>query len=110
MPFSPALLQKLNQALINRNVQEGFELLARSNRELGAISPAEPSASESLLCVAQWVDLGFRNIEYLNELTARFAGVSRGGMIFREYLCLRMVEAHLAFVAGEAAAFAGVFW
>ncbi len=109
MPFSSVLLEKLNRALIARDVQQGFELLARSGRELAGLSPAEPRAAEYLLCIAQWVDLGYRNIEYLTELTARFAGVSRGGMIFREYLCLRMVEAHLAFVAEEAAHAADVF-
>jgi tetratricopeptide (TPR) repeat protein len=109
MPFSSTLLQKLNHALINRNIQEGFELLSRSGKELAAISPQEPRAAEFLLCIAQWVDLGFQNIDYLNELTARFAGVSRGGMILSEYVCLRMVEAHLAFVSEEAANAAAIF-
>jgi len=109
MPFSPALLQKLNHALIDRNVQQGFELLARSSKELAGLSPAEPRAAEYLLCIAQWVDLGYGSIEYLTELTARFAGVSRGGMILSEYLCLRMVEAHLAFVSEEAANAAAIF-
>jgi hypothetical protein len=110
MPLSTALLQKLNHALIDRNVQQGFELLARSGKELTALSPTEPRAAEHLLCIAQWVDLGYRNIEYLTELTARFAGLSRGGMILSEYLCLRMVEAHLEFVSEQAANADRDFW
>ena len=102
MTLSRGLLDKLNAALVDRRIADGFQLLARADKELEALQPGDPHAAAYLLCVAQWVDLGFRNLDYLNGIAARFVDVRRGQMSICDYLYLRMVEGHLAFLAEDA--------
>jgi tetratricopeptide (TPR) repeat protein len=104
MTLSRSLLDKLNAALVDRRIADGFQLLARADKELEALQPADPHAAAYLLCIAQWVDLGFRSIDYLNGIAARFVDVRRGQMSICDYLYLRMVEGHLAFLAEDAEA------
>ena len=104
MTLSRGLLDKLNAALVDRRIADGFQLLARADKELEALQPADPHAAAYLLCIAQWVDLGFRSIDYLNGIAARFVDVRRGQMSICDYLYLRMVEGHLAFLAEDAEA------
>jgi tetratricopeptide (TPR) repeat protein len=104
MTLSRSLLDKLNAALVDRRIADGFQLLARADKELEALQPADPHAAAYLLCIAQWVDLGFRSIDYLNAIAARFVDVRRGQMSICDYLYLRMVEGHLAFLAEDAEA------
>src|SRR5271156_5206336 len=102
MTLSRGLLDKLNAALFDRRIADGFQLLARADKELEALQPVDPHAAAYLLCIAQWVDLGFRSIDYLNGIAARFVDVRRGQMSICDYLYLRMVEGHLAFLAEDA--------
>jgi tetratricopeptide (TPR) repeat protein len=104
MTLSQGLLDKLNAALVDRRIADGFQLLARAEKELEALQPTDPHAAAYLLCIAQWVDLGFRNVDYLNGIAARFVDVRRGRMPICDYLYLRMVEGHLAFLAEDAEA------
>ena len=101
MTPSQGLLDKLNAALMERRIADGFQLLARAEKELEALQPKDPQAAAFLLCIAQWVDLGFRNVDYLNRIAARFVDVPRGRMPICDYLYLRMVEGHLAFLAED---------
>jgi tetratricopeptide (TPR) repeat protein len=103
MPLSQGLLTKLNRALVDRRIADGFQLLARADHELEALQPMDPHAAAFLLCLAQWVDLGFRNVDYLHTIAARFSDGRRGQMSICDYLYLRMVEGHLAFSAEDAA-------
>ena len=103
MTLSQGLLDKLNAALVDRRIADGFQLLARAEKELEALQPTDPHAAAYLLCIAQWVDLGFRSVDYLNGIAARFVDVRRGRMPICDYLYLRMVEGHLAFLAEDAA-------
>ena len=109
MPLTPELLDKLNQALIDRSVSEGFALLRRSGKDLARLNPSSPQAVGFLLCIAQWVDLGYRDFAFLDELAERFATISRAEMPFGDYVRLRMVEALRAFVAEDAAKSAAIF-
>ncbi len=102
MTLSRGLLDKLNAALVDRRIADGFQLLARADKELEVLQPGDPHAAAYLLCIAQWVDLGFRSIDYLNGIAARFVDVRRGQMSICDYLYLRMVEGHLAFLAEDA--------
>jgi tetratricopeptide (TPR) repeat protein len=102
MTLSRGFLDKLNAALVDRRIADGFQLLARADKELEALQPVDPHAAAYLLCIAQWVDLGFRSIDYLNGIAARFVNVRRGQMSICDYLYLRMVEGHLAFLAEDA--------
>jgi tetratricopeptide (TPR) repeat protein len=101
MTLSQGLLAKLNAALVDRRTADGFQLLTRADKELDALHPMAPHAAGYLLCIAQWVDLGFRSVDYLNGIAARFIDVPRGQMSICDYLYLRMVEGHLAFLAED---------
>jgi tetratricopeptide (TPR) repeat protein len=103
MPLTSQLLDQLNQALVTRSVGEAFQLLKRADKELAKLTPGTPLAIGYLLCIAQWVDLGYRDYDFLDELAERFAGVPRAEMPFGDYIRLRMVEALRAFVAQDAA-------
>jgi tetratricopeptide (TPR) repeat protein len=109
MPLSRGFLTKLNAALVERRIADGFQLLARAEKDLVALRPLEPDAAAYLLCVAQWVDLGFRSLDYLNGIAARFSHVRRDQMSICDYLYLRLVEGHLAFLAGDAAQAISIF-
>jgi tetratricopeptide (TPR) repeat protein len=98
MQNSTSLLRELNEALVRREVRPGFALLDREVSRLCPLHPAEPEAGAWLLCIAQWIDLGYRNIDFLNELTGPFLEFPRGRMQLGDYLCLRMVEAYTAFL------------
>src|SRR5277367_1394249 len=109
MPLTPELLDKLNQALVDRSVSDAFGLLRRAGKDIARLNPASPQAVGFLLCIAQWVDLGYRDFAFLDELAERFATVSRSEMPFGDYVRLRMVEALRAFVAEDAARSASIF-
>ena len=109
MTLSQGLLAKLNTALVDRRIADGFQLLARADKGLDALQPMDPHAAAYLLCLAQWVDLGFRSVDYLNGIAARFIDVRRGQMSICDYLYLRMVEGHLAFLAEDASQAISIF-
>jgi tetratricopeptide (TPR) repeat protein len=109
MTLSRGLLDKLNASLMDRRIADGFQLLARAEKELEALQPKDPHAAAYLLCIAQWVDLGFRNVDYLNGIAARFIHVPRGRMPISDYLYLRMVDGHLAFLAEDSAQAISIF-
>jgi tetratricopeptide (TPR) repeat protein len=109
MSLTPELLDKLNQALIERSIGEGFALLRRAAKDLARLNPASPQAVGYLLCIAQWVDLGYRDFAFLDELAERFTTVPRSEMPFGDYIRLRMVEALRAFAAEDAARAASIF-
>jgi tetratricopeptide (TPR) repeat protein len=98
MPTATSLLRDLNEALIRREVRHGFALLDREASRLCVLHPAEPGAGAWLLCVAQWVDLGYKDMDYLSELAAPFTGFPLAAMQLGDYLCLRMVKAYIAFL------------
>ena len=103
IPLSLSFLRKLDDALLGRHVREGFNLLEqRAGEDLARIVPEDPLAISYLLNIAQWVDLGYRDIHLVKELLARFAAVSRGDMKLSDYLQLRMVEAFVVFASEDA--------
>jgi tetratricopeptide (TPR) repeat protein len=107
--LTPQLLAKLNRTLVDRSASEGFALLRRAGKELAKLTPEHPQAVAYLLCLAQWVDLGYRDFAYLEKLAKRFATISRAEMPFTDYIRLRMVEALQAFVAEDAARAVAIF-
>jgi len=109
MALTPELLDKLNQALVDRRVGEGFALLRHAGKDLAKLAPSTPRAVVYLLCVAQWVDLGYRDFAFLEKVAQRFANVSRAEMPFGDYIRLRMVDALRAFVAEDDARAASIF-
>jgi tetratricopeptide (TPR) repeat protein len=109
MPLTQELLNKLNQALVDRSVTNAFALLRRADKDIARLNSSSPQAVGFLLCIAQWVDLGYRDFAFLDELAERFAAIPRGEMPFGDYVRLRMVEALRAFVAEDTARSASIF-
>jgi tetratricopeptide (TPR) repeat protein len=101
MPLSQALLQKLDDALVGRDVHEGFKLLECAREEIQRLAPQNPCAISYLLNIAQWVDLGYRDHHWIDELLKRFSSVARAEMKLAEFIQLRMAEALLAFASED---------
>jgi tetratricopeptide (TPR) repeat protein len=101
MPLSSALLEKLDAALVERRVGEGFELLEHAAREIARLTPQDPYAASYLLNVAQWVDVGYRDLHLIEELLARFSASPRADMKMGDFVQVRMAEAFLAFASED---------
>jgi tetratricopeptide (TPR) repeat protein len=104
MSLSLALLRKLDDALVGRRVSEGFKLLERANEGVNRLTPQDSHAVSYLLNIAQWVDLGYRDLPLVEGLLKRFSAVRRADMKLTDYLQLRMTEAFLAFASEDTAA------
>jgi tetratricopeptide (TPR) repeat protein len=103
MPLSLALLRKLDDALVGRRVSEGFKLLERASDEVDNLTSHDPHAVSYLLNIVQWVDLGYRDHQLVEELLKRFTAVCRADMKVADFIQLRMAEAFLAFASEDAA-------
>ena len=96
IPITSGLLQELNDAVEERRVQEGIALLGRMDckgiqlRSLGAVQ------APLLLCLAQWVDLGYESPHLVDELLQQLSLDHRAQMPLRDFLMVRMVEAFAA--------------
>src|SRR5665213_2805995 len=101
MPLTPALLHKLNDALIQRRVNDGFLLLDKFSKDIAGLRCSDPHAPSFLLCVAQWVDVGYRDVAFLDTMIAIFLSAPRSRMRFGDYICLRMVEGFRAFASED---------
>jgi tetratricopeptide (TPR) repeat protein len=86
-------LEKLQEALRQRDIQEGFAVLDAPPGIDAQLQPADPNGIPLLLCTAQWVDLGFRNPDFLDRCRARFAATDIANLPFVQALSLRLVDA-----------------
>jgi tetratricopeptide (TPR) repeat protein len=109
MQTSDPLLRKLNELLIRREVRTGFALLDHEAPRIGPLRPSDPGAGAWLLCIAQWVDLGYQNMDYLYELAEPFTGFPPAVMQLSDYLCLRLVDAYTAFIREDSAKACEIF-
>ncbi len=96
MASKSPLAAKLDVALAQRQVAEGFALLDQNNFQLVHLQCTRQHAAGLLVRVAQWVDLGYRDIDFLQELLVRFPPHARGRMTLTAYLQVRMAEAFCA--------------
>jgi tetratricopeptide (TPR) repeat protein len=94
-PQSP-LVKSLDAALKERQIAEGFALLKSYNSRITGIEPTDPDAAGIVVRLAQWVDLGYRDVEFLDELVKRFPPERCARMRLQEFLQLRMAEAFCA--------------
>ena len=101
MLVSSDLLQSLEEDWLGRRVVEGFTLLEGTMEEAANLKPEDPHATGYLLNVAQWVDLGYRDLELLKRLIEGFASVNRSEMRLVDYLRLSMTEAFVAFASED---------
>ena len=96
MAHKSPLVVKLDGLLMERRVAEGFDLLDQNCFELIHLRPLQQDAASLVVRVAQWVDLGYRDIDFLHKLLAKFPTDVRGRMTLSAYLQLRMAEAFCA--------------
>ena len=96
----PSLVDGLENALVGRDIQRGFDLLDRAFPAIRSSVAVELIPTRLLLCIAQWSDLGYRDISFLSGFMFHFSGVDRSELTLIDFLRLRMAEAYQA-LAGE---------
>jgi tetratricopeptide (TPR) repeat protein len=92
----PTLADKLEQALIARDIRAGFALLNTMFANSVKLSPGGPDAHRLLLLLAQWTDLGYRNLEFLQEQLVQFSKARHAELATRDFFRLKLVESFLA--------------
>jgi tetratricopeptide (TPR) repeat protein len=95
------LVQDLTRSLSLRRVSDGIALLDAAEGCWAKLTPNHPHATELLLLIAQWVDVGYHDHHLLEPLLAKFPVECRSRMALLDYLRLRMVEGFRALSAEE---------
>ena len=90
------LLKELREYLVTRQVSNGIALLDAHADLFAQIGPGQANAAALVGAVAQWVDIGYRGPELVEELLARFPHDQRRKLPVSDYLQLRMAEGLLA--------------
>ncbi len=101
MTIGPQFVEELSQALSLRRVSDGMAMLDKAEGAWAKLSPSEPNATQLLLLIAQWVDVGYRDHHLLDCLLLKFPIESRRKLPLEDYLRLRMVEGFRALSAEE---------
>jgi len=76
-------------------------MLERAEDNWGKLAPDQSNATELLVLIAEWVDVGYRTYHLLDALLANFPPQSRRQLPLEDYLRLRMVEAFRALSAED---------
>jgi len=87
------LLERLDRAMVQRNIQEGFALLEAQTDLPTLLVPQNPKGPSLLLCLAQWVDLGYRDLPFFEKCCARFNGADIANIKFLDALKLKLAGA-----------------
>ena len=91
---SAVLVSELEAALSEREIATGFRLLDEAFPE-GDASGWEAQVSLTLLlCAAQWVDLGYRDLAFLTMLETRGGLINQASLFLIDYLKLRLVQGY----------------
>ena len=101
MTIGPQFVKDLSRALNLRSVSEGVAMLDQTEGAWAKLHPEDPHATELLLLIAQWVDVGYRNHHLLDSLLIQFSAEHRRKLPLEDYLRLRMVEGFRALSADE---------
>jgi tetratricopeptide (TPR) repeat protein len=102
MAISSTDLQDLNDALVHRRIGEGFSLANGLLADIASLSFSTRNAASCLLCIAQWVDVGYRDLKFLDELLSHFSDVPRAELCLSDYVSIRMAEGYRAFASEDA--------
>lgn len=95
-PITAQHLQELSDAIQSRRVQDGIALLDQLQCARIKVSELGELRAPFLLCLAQWVDLGYQTPLLLNELLQQVSADDRARMPLREFLMVRLAEAFAA--------------
>lgn len=99
MTIGPQFVKELSHALSLRRVSEGIAMLDKSEGAWAKIGPHNRNATELMLLIAQWVDVGYRDHHLLDALLAKYPPEWRRRLPLEDYLRLRMVEGFRALSA-----------
>ncbi len=89
-------LARLRDDLIHRRIASGLEYLDHNRAALESLEPGRKGAGVLLGHLAQWVDIGFADREFLGCLLARFPRNSLGDISLLDFLHLKMAEGLVA--------------
>ena len=101
MTIGPQFIKDLSRALNLRRVSEGIAMLDQTEGSWEKLYPRHSHATEALLLIAQWVDVGYRDHHLLEPLLRRFSVECRSKLPLDEYLRLRMVDGFRALSAED---------
>jgi tetratricopeptide (TPR) repeat protein len=90
------LLEELNDAIEARRVQEGIAILGHLDCKGITVSALGAVQAPFLLCLAQWVDLGYESPHLVDDLLQQIPPEARAQMPLRDFLMVRMAEAFAA--------------
>jgi tetratricopeptide (TPR) repeat protein len=101
MTIGLKFINELKSAFALRHISQGLALLDRTEASWTRLGPSDPHATELLLLIAQWIDVGYRDHHLLDSLLDRFPVECRRKLPLDDYLRLRMVEAFQALSSEE---------
>lgn len=101
MPLTKQFAGELSMALHQRQIRHGIVMLDSVQSELQRIGPDTPNSARLMLLLARWIDLGYRDYQFLAPLLAQFKPAHRRKLKLEDYLQLRMAEAYCALASGE---------
>ncbi len=88
------LVKRLQTALFERDIATGFRLLDEAFPAKGNAGIATDEPIPLLLCIAQWVDLGYRDISFLEAMNVAPPTADLARLPLQDFLELRMVEGY----------------
>jgi tetratricopeptide (TPR) repeat protein len=101
MAIERKLVKDLGRALNLRHISEGITVLNKAESALANMPPTHPHATEVLLLVAQWVDVGYQNHDLLDSLLEKFPLDCRRKLALEDFLRVRMAEGFRALSAED---------
>lgn len=90
------LLEQLQHSLVRRDIRNGFSVLNEVFSHGSRLDIPAAYFASFLLAVAQWVDLGYRDIAFLDGLMVEIAQLNKAQMPTLDFLKISMVEAYRA--------------
>jgi tetratricopeptide (TPR) repeat protein len=101
MVIEPKFVRDLGRALNLRHISEGIAVLNKAESALENMPPTHPHATEVLLLVAQWVDVGYQNQNLLDAMLEKFPLDRRRKLALEDFLRVRMAEGFRALSAED---------
>ena len=95
------LIEELRQDLLLRRVGNGLAQLQSAGDLLLDFDPQEPCSPELVMYVAQWVDIGYRDVSVVRAMLDRFPQAERRNLPLADYLHLRMAAGMVALAEEE---------
>ena len=92
--ISATAIAQLESALLHRNVREGFAALDAALDGSPKFNRCAPHTIQFLLCLAQWTDLGYRDLSFLEQNIAGLRNVRQDRLPVLDFFRLRLIDAY----------------